>query len=67
MQNPSGRSLLVRTSMDDPLEVTGPIRAAVGRVEKNVPIYGATTLENRLEAYLTPRRISAPGSLQLRS
>jgi putative ABC transport system permease protein len=56
-QNPSRRAtLLVRTSMDDPLKIAGTIQAAVRRVEKRAPIYGVTTLDNRLGAFLTQRR-----------
>ena len=56
-QNPSRlATLLVRTSMDDPLKMVGTIQAAVRRVEKHAPLYGVTTLENRLGAFLTQRR-----------
>jgi hypothetical protein len=57
MQNPSsGPSLLVRTSMDEPLKIAGSIQAAISRVERKVPLYGTTTLEDRLREFLTPRR-----------
>ena len=53
-QNPSRlATLLVRTSMDDPLKMVGAVQAAVRRVEKHAPLYGVTTLENRLGAFLT--------------
>ena len=56
-QNPSRlATLLVRTSMDDPLKMVGALQAAVRRVEKHAPLYGVTTLENRLGASLTQRR-----------
>jgi putative ABC transport system permease protein len=56
-QNPSRLgTLLVRFSMDDPLDHVGAIRAAVGRVEKQTPLYGVTTLEDRLGAFLAERR-----------
>jgi putative ABC transport system permease protein len=56
-QNPSRlATLLVRTSMDDPLTMVGALQAAVRRVEKRAPLYGVTTLENRLGAFLTQRR-----------
>ena len=56
-QNPSRlATLLVRTSMDDPLKMVGAVQAAVRRVEKHAPLYGVTTLENRLGAFLTQRR-----------
>lgn len=56
-QNPSRlATLLVRTSMDDPLKMTGAVRAAVRRVEKHAPVYGVTTLEHRLGIFLAQRR-----------
>jgi predicted permease len=56
-QNPSRlATILVRTSTDDPLRMVGAVEAAVRRVEKHVPLYGVTTLENRLGAYLAQRR-----------
>src|SRR5206468_12340631 len=56
-QNPSRlATLLVRTSMDDPLKMVGTVQAAVRRVEKHAPLYGVTTLEKRLGAFLTERR-----------
>jgi predicted permease len=56
-QNPSRlATLLVRTSADDPLKMAGAVQAAVRRVEKHVPIYGVTTLDIRLGAFLTQRR-----------
>jgi putative ABC transport system permease protein len=56
-QNPSrGGTLLVRTSIDDPLKMVGAVKAAVHRVEKHAPLYGVTTLDNRLGAFLTQRR-----------
>ena len=56
-QNPSRHAtLLVRTSMDDPLKMAGAVQAAVRRVEKHAPVYGVTTLENQLGAFLAQRR-----------
>jgi putative ABC transport system permease protein len=56
-QNPSRlATLLVRTSLDDPLTIVGTLRAAVRRVDKHVPLYGETTLENRLGDFLAVRR-----------
>jgi putative ABC transport system permease protein len=56
-QNPSRLvTLLVRTSIDDPLRMVGTLQAAVRRVEKHAPLYGVTTLENRLGAFLAQRR-----------
>src|SRR6185503_19307696 len=42
--------------MDDPMKMTGAVRAAVRRVEKHAPLSGAQTLEDMLGAYLMPRR-----------
>jgi putative ABC transport system permease protein len=56
-QNPPRRAiLLIRTSMDDPLKMAGAVQAAVRRVEKHAPVYGVTTLENRLGVFLAQRR-----------
>lgn len=57
-QNPSGGgSLMVRTSDEDPTRMVAAIRSAVQRVEKRVPLYGASTLDAGLSAFLAPRRI----------
>jgi len=56
-QNPSRLvTVLVRTSGDDPLKMAPTLQAAVRRVEKHAPLYGVTTLENRLDAFLKQRR-----------
>ncbi len=56
-QNPPRRAiLLVRTSADDPLKMAGAVQAAVRRVERYVPVYGVTTLENQLGTLLAERR-----------
>jgi putative ABC transport system permease protein len=56
-QDPSRlETLLVRTSTDDPLKMVGTVQAAVRRVDKQAPLYGVTTLDGRLGAYLTQRR-----------
>lgn len=56
-QNPPRLAILVvRTSMHDPLRMVGTVQAAVRRVDKLVPLYGVTTLENQVGAYLTQRR-----------
>jgi putative ABC transport system permease protein len=58
-QRPSGNAiLLVRTSTDDPLEMAGPVMAAVRQVERQVPLYGVTTLEDRLGSDLAERRFA---------
>jgi predicted permease len=55
-QNPSrAATLLVRTA-NDPLSMAGTIQAAVRRVDKQVPVYGLTTLENRLSTFQAERR-----------
>ena len=58
-QNPSRlETLLVRTtSATDPLSTASTIRAAIRQMDKNAPVYGVTTLENRLQAYLAQRRL----------
>ena len=57
-QNPSrGANLLVRTSGEDPLRTARLVQAAVRQVDKHVPLYGVTTLEDRLGAFLAPRRV----------
>jgi predicted permease len=56
---PSNVTLFVRTSSDDPLALAGSLRAAVGRVEKNAPIFGVAPLEQQLGVYLAQRRFQA--------
>jgi predicted permease len=53
---PSNVALFIRTSSDDPLAMAGALRAAVRRVDKDVPIFGVAPLEQRLGTYLTQRR-----------
>ena len=53
---PQNADLLIRTSSDDPLALAGALRAAVRHVEKHAPIYGVTTLDERLGSYLAQRR-----------
>jgi putative ABC transport system permease protein len=57
-QNPPSRNvgLFIRTSSDDPLSMAGSIRAAVGRVERNAPVFGIAPLDQQLGTYLTQRR-----------
>ncbi|HEX4230137.1 MAG TPA: ABC transporter permease [Bryobacteraceae bacterium] len=56
-QNPPRlATLLVRTSGSEPLEMMRTIEAAVHQVEKFVPVYGVTTLDDQLSAFLTERR-----------
>jgi putative ABC transport system permease protein len=56
-QNPPPTGdLYIRTSSDDPLALAGALRAAVGRVEGQVPIYGIVPLEQLLGTFLTQRR-----------
>jgi predicted permease len=53
---PGHVAVFIRTSSGDPLAMAGALRAAVGRVEKNAPIYGVALLEQQLGTYLTQRR-----------
>jgi putative ABC transport system permease protein len=56
-QNPSRLvTLLVRTSADDPLQMSGAVRSAVHQVEKHTPVYGVATLEKQMGAFLAQRR-----------
>lgn len=56
-QDPSRlATLLVKTSLDDPSKMAGTIRSAMNQAEKHAPVYGITTLENRLGAFLAQRR-----------
>jgi predicted permease len=56
-QNPPRRGLLlVRTSMADPLSIAREVQAAVRRLEKYAPVYGVSTAESQLGAFLTERR-----------
>jgi putative ABC transport system permease protein len=55
-QNPSRLvTLLVRTSADPSRMVAG-VQAAARQVEKGAPVYGATTLEDRLNRFHEQRR-----------
>jgi ABC-type antimicrobial peptide transport system permease subunit len=55
-QNPSRlATLLVRTSTD-PASAAGTLRAAIARVDGKAPVYGITTLTNRLTAFQAERR-----------
>jgi predicted permease len=49
-------TLLVRTVADDPLTILPAVRAAVRRVDADVPVYAVTTLDARLERSLAQRR-----------
>lgn len=49
-------TLLVRTSPDEPLKMAPTIEAAVHQIEKFAPVYGVTTLEDQLSAFVTERR-----------
>jgi len=59
-QNPSRlMTLLVRTSGDDPLALLPAVRAAVHGIDKHAPVYGETTLDNRLDQFLEQRRFQS--------
>ena len=53
---PQSADLVIRISSDNPLAMSGALRAAVRRVEKHAPIYGVAPLEERLGSYLAQRR-----------
>ncbi len=49
-------TLLIRTSLDDPLRMAGAVRDAVRRADKRVPVYGVMALQNQLDGFLRQRR-----------
>jgi putative ABC transport system permease protein len=53
---PRNMDLFIRTSSDDPMAMSGALRAVVRRVEKNAPIYGVAPLEQQFGTYLAQRR-----------
>jgi ABC-type antimicrobial peptide transport system permease subunit len=53
---PQSADLFIRTSSDHPVAMAGALRAAVRRVEKDVPIYGVAPLDEQLGSYLAQRR-----------
>lgn len=56
-QNPSRlATLLVRTSGDDPLQMAKTVQATVRRVDNHVPLYDVSTLDRRMDTYITERR-----------
>jgi putative ABC transport system permease protein len=56
-QNPSRlMTLIVRTSNAEPLTMVTDLRSALYRVDSRAPLYGITTLEDRLGFFLTMRR-----------
>jgi predicted permease len=57
-QNPSRRVIMfVRTSATDPLQLVGPIRAAVARADPNALVYGVSTVNERLTQLNSQRRL----------
>jgi ABC-type lipoprotein release transport system permease subunit len=57
-QNPSRRAILVaRTSVADPLELAGSLRAAVRDVDGRALVYRVETLDERLGALGSQRRL----------
>ena len=57
-QNPSGAGfLLVRTAREDPLDLAATVQAAVWQLDRRAPLYEVSTLESRLGAFYTPRRL----------
>jgi putative ABC transport system permease protein len=56
-QNPSGRVILfARTSQADPLELAGPLRAAVRELDPRALVYSVATVDERLGALVSQRR-----------
>jgi predicted permease len=53
---PQNADMLIRTASEDSPALAGAIRAAVRRAEPQVPVYGVSTLQERLGSYLAPRR-----------
>lgn len=57
-QNPPRRAILVvRASTADPLQLAGPLRAAVRRVDTRALVYHVTTVDERLGAFVSQRRL----------
>ena len=57
-QNPSGAGfLLVRTRRADPSDLAATVQGAVRQVDPGSPLYGVSTLESRLLAFVAPRRL----------
>ncbi len=48
---------LVRTGRADPSDLAASVRAAVREVDRGAPLYGVSTLESRLLAFVAPRRL----------
>ena len=57
-QNPSGAGfLLVRTARENPLDLAASVQGAVWQTDRRAPVYEVSTLESRLGAFYTPRRL----------
>jgi predicted permease len=57
-QDPPGlATLLVRSSMDDPLPLLPSIKSIVTDISKYVPVYGASSLESQLGDFVAKRRV----------
>jgi predicted permease len=57
-QNPSRLAILVvRTTLADPMQLAGPLRAAVRRVDDRALVYHVTTVDERLGAMVSQRRL----------
>jgi len=52
-------TLLVRSSVDDPLSLLPSIRAAVARVNRYIPLYRAALLRDQLNNFLAQRRLQS--------
>ncbi len=56
-QNPPRlATLLVRTSLNDPLQLVQPIQQTLHRLEKHSPLYAVATLDHQLAGFLAQRR-----------
>ena len=49
-------AVVVRTTLEDPLKLLDSLRAAASAVDPSVPVYGASTLESRVDQFLAERR-----------
>jgi predicted permease len=57
-QNPSRHAILfVRTSLEEPLQLAGPLRVALRRVDARALAYHVTTVDERLGALVSERRL----------
>jgi len=55
-QRPSRNEVLLVRTASEPLTMVSSVQSAVQRVRKQTPVYGVTTLEDRLRLSMTQRR-----------